>query len=127
MKICTFCGSENDNAAQQCRECCTEEFRLPTLEEVSASAATADSAEPQPEWELLVELPVADAKDLLQRLEASNLQFKLINDEPSAHSDGVTAYHGGKFGRGGAIQIFTRLADKENVQKVWKRFCNFED
>ena len=42
MKICAYCGRENDDTAAQCRECGTEKFNAPS----PVSADKAESAAP---------------------------------------------------------------------------------
>jgi hypothetical protein len=39
MKLCAYCGHENDETALQCRECGTEEFK-----DSNATSATGDGA-----------------------------------------------------------------------------------
>jgi hypothetical protein len=52
MKLCDYCGRENEDEAVYCRECGTQEFTKPGIE-VTEAAQPSEEPEP-PESELVV-------------------------------------------------------------------------
>src|SRR5260370_25534210 len=70
MKLCAYCGHENDETALQCRECGTEGFK-------SSSATSAPDESAGPEWQFA---------DLAPR-EMQNGVVTLVRCRPLAEAD----------------------------------------
>ena len=71
MKVCSYCGRENENTALRCQECGTEEFN------VTAAPAKAGMPGLDPEEELVTLTSterLADADLILSRLAAADIE-----------------------------------------------------
>jgi ribosomal protein L40E len=71
MKICAYCGRENDDAAIHCRECGTQEFERPKGE---APEVVPEKAGPElPKWEFGKLTPEEMKLDVVTLLTCRNI------------------------------------------------------
>lgn len=128
MKSCEYCGRENVDDAVQCCECGTAEFKSSNASPPASIEVpdVADVGETEP-FNKSTDLALADAQQFLAILENEGIPFRLVPlDSQMGEMDAFIASVGGSFGRATSVRIFTRLADDEKVERIWKEFCGID-